>query len=108
LGEMKNMPKPKLTKALKFDHPPGHGASKQDATPKSKVPEHHKGKAPELKGVVHSEIEHVEPHYSGSHDAVYLKSGHRSEHQPKGKYKVGDKVTMHPHIQGTHILEHKK
>lgn len=93
-----------ITKALKFgDDKPYTGP---DATPKNKVPEHHKGKAKEVKGKTLTEVDHIEPHYSGSHDAVYLKSGHRSEHQPTGKYKVGDKVTIKAHIQGTHVLHH--
>lgn len=93
-----------MHKALKFGDGKPHTGP--DATPKSKVPEHHKGKAKDVKGKTLTEVEHVEPHYSGSHDAVYLKSGHRSEHQPTGKYKVGDKVTIKAHIQGTHILHH--
>jgi hypothetical protein len=35
-----------------------------------------------------------------------LKSGHELHGHPKGKFKVGDKVTARPHIMGTHILEH--
>jgi hypothetical protein len=93
-----------MAKSLKFDFKPS--GNSEDGTPKSKVPEHHKGKAPDIKGTHHTEVEHVEPHYSGSHDTIYLKSGHRSEHQPTGKYKVGDKVTIKQHIMGTHILEH--
>lgn len=93
-----------LTKVLKFGD--GKPYTGPDATPRSKVPEHHKGKSKEVKGITQTEVEHVEPHYTGEHDAVYLKSGHRSEHELTGKYKVGDKVTIKAHIQGTHILRH--
>jgi hypothetical protein len=99
--------KDNMAKALKFDFKPSGGPIDKDAG-KSKIPERHKGKGTELKGTVHSEVDHVEPHFSGSHDAIYLKTGHQSHVQPKGKFKVGDKVTMTPHIQGTHVLEHKK
>lgn len=94
-----------MVKALKFGD--GKPYTGPDATPKSKVPEHHKGKGPEIKGKIHTEVEHVEPHYSSDGpDTVYLKSGHQSHGHKKGKFKVGDKVTAKQHIQGTHILEH--
>lgn len=97
-----------MAKALKFEHPAGH-TPKEDATPKSKIPEKFKGKNPEFKGQFDAEVEHVEPHYSSDGpDAVYLSTGHVSNGHKAGKFKVGDKVTAKQHIQGTHILEHKK
>ena len=74
---------------------------------KSEKPQ--KIKPPELKGIVESEVSHIEadPDLKGR-ETVHLKSGHKLEGHPIGKFKAGDKVVARQHLMGTHLLEHKK
>ena len=83
-----------MKKALKFEHPAGHTPSKEDATPKP-APKKFENYKKEVKGIEHTEVEHVHPHYDGkSPDTVYTKAGHRLDGAQKGKFKAGDKVTV--------------
>jgi hypothetical protein len=74
---------------------------------KSEKPQ--KIKPPGLKGIVESEVSHIEadPYLKGR-ETVHLKSGHKLEGHPIGKFKAGDKVVARQHLMGTHLLEHKK
>lgn len=97
-----------LSKALKFGdgRPAAKISPENDATPKPLPKKFHDYKK-EPKGVEHTEVEHVHPHYDGkSPDTVFTKAGHRLEGHAKGKFKAGDKVTVKSHIMGTHIMHH--
>ncbi len=71
-------------------------------------------KALKVKEPFESEVVHVKtegghtPVGYKEHDTVHLKSGHVLDGHPKGKFKIGDKVQVRPHIMGTHVMEHKK
>jgi len=98
----------KLAKVLTFGDgkPAAKISPENDATPKPLPKEFRDHKKP-VKGVEHTEVAHVQPHYDGkSPDTVYTKAGHQLEGHPKGKFKAGDKVTAKSFIMNTHTLEH--
>jgi hypothetical protein len=97
-----------MMKALTFGDgkPPAPVDPKNDATPKPTPKKFHDYKKA-VKGIEHTEVEHVQPHYDGkSPDTIYTKAGHKLEGHEKGKFKAGDKVTVKQHMMGTHLLDH--
>lgn len=101
-----------LNKALKFGTEAEQKSvdaalEERKKNPPKKLPT--KPKAPDLKGVIESEVSHTSPmHGDDKYETVHLKSGHELHGNPKGKFKSGDKVVARPHLMGTFLMEHKK
>jgi len=100
-----------LGKALTFGTPEDQAKIAADNAERAKNPPKKTPykKPPAVNAPFESEVSHTAPFGNDKkYETVHLKSGHELGGHPAGKYKTGDKVSVKPHLMGTHLMEHKK